>query len=440
MALVAKLALLLIHILSVAGNGYSSLQENYYGSEDEHRKKLDPSFKSGFATGYAFSVVSILAIFMSCCVPWARLNKRKRNKIMMKTPMTTSLMERREKKIKEANEQICMLGNIVKRMSFVGISKATANFSQANKIGLGRMGTMYMAILPDGRFLAVKRIVDSQQFEEQIVSELKTLGTIKHKNLLPLFGFCVESNTRLLVYKYMSNGNLFDWIHSVKHRRKTLQWPLRLKVAVGVARGLARLHHGRRGQVVHLNISSKCILLDKNFEPKLSNFGKAMLITSMSNTPGVHDEFCEMALVKEDVHGFGVVLLELITGMDCSRMNFSSNSILNEWIGNLLSTSYFNDAMDRFLIGQGFDDEIFQLLKVACNCLDCIPDRRPSMFQVYKDIKAITKRCEVVDDSEIQMLLLKTNLLPAKTGPKLADLYFPVSIMFINHHVRSNRI
>nr|TKS07433.1 hypothetical protein D5086_0000113460 [Populus alba] len=288
-----------------------------------------------------------------------------------------------------------MLGNIVKRLNFVGISKATANFSQAKKIGLGRMGTMYMATLPDGRFLAVKRIVDSQQFEEQIVSELKTLGTLKHKNLLSLFGFCVESNIRLLVYKYMSNGNLFDWIHSVKHRRKTLQWPLRLKVAVGVARGLARLHHGGRGQVVHLNISSKCILLDKNFEPKLSNFGKAML--------AVHDEFCEMALVKEDVHGFGVVLLELITGMDCSRMNFSSNSILNEWIGNLLSTSYFKDAMDRFLIGQGFDDEIFQLLKVACNCLDCIPDQRPTMLQVYEDIKAITKRCEVVDDSEIQM-------------------------------------
>ena len=106
MALDAKLALLLIHILSVAGNGYSSLQENYYGSEDEHRKKLDSSFKSGFATGYAFSAVSILAIFMSCCVPWARLNKRRRNKIMMKTPMMTSLMERQEKKRKEANKQV----------------------------------------------------------------------------------------------------------------------------------------------------------------------------------------------------------------------------------------------------------------------------------------------------------------------------------------------
>ncbi|KAJ6859724.1 inactive leucine-rich repeat receptor-like protein kinase [Populus alba x Populus x berolinensis] len=380
----AKLALLLIHILSVAGNEYSCSQDNDHGGDDhEHRKKLISSLKSGFVIGYVFSSVSVITIFMSYCVPWASLMKRKGNEVMMKTPMMTSLMERQEMKRKEANVQasarqqqilakptkldwdewepciwlpflmICMLGNIVKRLSFVGTSKATENFSQANKIGLGRMGTMYMATLTN------------------------------------------ESNTRLLVYKYMSNGNLFDWIHSVKHRRKTLQWPLRLKVAVGVARGLARLHHGCRGQVVHLNISSKCILLDKNFEPKLSNFGKAML--------AVHDEFCEMALVKEDVHGFGVLLLELITGMDCSRMNFSSNSILNEWIGNLLSTSYFNDAMDRFLIGQGFDDEIFQLLKVACNCLDCIPDRRPSMFQVYKDIKAITKRSEVVDDSEIQM-------------------------------------
>lgn len=327
----AKLALLLIHILSVAGNEYSSSQDNDHGGDDhEHRKKLISSLKSGFVIGYVFSSVSVITIFMSYCVPWASLMKRKGNEVMMKTPMMTSLMERQEMKRKEANVQICMLGNIVKRLNFVGISKATANFSQAKKIGLGRMGTMYMATLPD-----------------------------------------------------------------VKHRRKTLQWPLRLKVAVGVARGLARLHHGGRGQVVHLNISSKCILLDKNFEPKLSNFGKAML--------AVHDEFCEMALVKEDVHGFGVVLLELITGMDCSRMNFSSNSILNEWIGNLLSTSYFKDAMDRFLIGQGFDDEIFQLLKVACNCLDCIPDQRPTMLQVYEDIKAITKRCEVVDDSEIQM-------------------------------------
>ncbi|KAJ6289641.1 hypothetical protein OIU76_028812 [Salix suchowensis] len=389
----AKLALLLIHILGVACDGYSSSQENYYGSANhEHPKKWDSSFKSGLVIGYVFSSVSIFTIFLSYCVPWAHLNKRKRNKRTMKTPMMASLIERQEKKRTEANEQICKLGNVVQAWSFVVISNATANFSRANKIGLGRMGTMYKATLPDGRFFAVKRIVDFHQFEEQIVSELKTLGTLKHKNLLPLYGFCVESNTRLLVYKYASNGNLFDWIHSVKHRRITLPWPLRLKIAVGVARGLARIHHGCRGQVVHLNISSKCILLDWDFEPKLSNFGKAIL-RSMTSPSGV---------LKEDVHAFGVVLLDLITGMDCSRMNCSSNGILNEWIGHLLSNSHFHDAMDRFLIGRRFEDEIFQLLKVACNCLDCIPDRRPTMIQVYRDIKAITERCEVVGGSEIQ--------------------------------------
>uniref|UniRef100_A0A6N2KH11 Protein kinase domain-containing protein n=1 Tax=Salix viminalis TaxID=40686 RepID=A0A6N2KH11_SALVM len=390
----AKLALLLIHILGVAGDGYSSLQENYYGSDNhEHPKRWDSSFKSGLVIGYAFSSVSIFTIFLSYCVPWAHLNKRKRNKMTMKTPMMASLIERQEKKRTEANEQICKLGIVVKRWSFVVIRNATANFSRANKIGLGRMGTMYKATLPDGRFLAVKRIVDFHQFEEQIVSELKTLGTLRHENLLPLYGFVSESNTRFLVYKYTSNGNLFDWIHSVKHRRKTLPWRLRLKIAVGVARGLARLHHDCWGQVVHLNISSKCILLDRDFEPKISNFGKAMLMR-MTSASGV---------LKEDVHAFGVVLLELITGMDCSRLDCSSNSILNEWIfRHLLSNSYFHDAMDRFLIGQGFDDEIFQLLKVACNCLDCVPDRRPTMIQVYRNIKAITERCEVVDGLEIQ--------------------------------------
>ncbi|KAJ6289637.1 hypothetical protein OIU78_025539 [Salix suchowensis] len=388
----AKLALLLIPILGVAGDGYSSSQENYYGSDNHgHPKKWDSSFKNGLVIGYVFSSVSIFTIYLSYCVPWARLNKRKRNKMTMKTPMMACLMEREEKKRTEANEQICKLGNVVKKWSFVVISNATANFSRANKIGLGRMGTMYKATLPDGRFLAVKRIVDFHQFEEQIVSELNTLGTLRHENLLPLYGFCVESNTRFLVYKYTSNGNLFDWIHSVKHRRKTLPWPLRLKIAVGVARGLARLHHGCWGQVVHLNISSKCILLDRDFEPKISNFGKAMLMR-MTSASGV---------LKEDVHAFGVVLLELITGVDCSRMDFSSHSILNEWIfRHLLSNSYFHDAMGRFLIGRGFEDEIFlQLLKVACNCLDCIPDRRPTMIQVYRDIKAITGRCEVVDGS-----------------------------------------
>lgn len=102
--------------------------------------------------------------------------------------------------------------------------------------------------------------------------------------MLPLLGFCIESKERLLVYKYISNGNLFDWLHSVEAQKKILEWPLRVKIAVGVARGLAWLHHGYNARVVHLNINSRSILLDRNFEPKLSNFGEAMLRISTKSS------------------------------------------------------------------------------------------------------------------------------------------------------------
>ncbi|KAJ6958895.1 hypothetical protein NC653_037228 [Populus alba x Populus x berolinensis] len=114
----AKLALLLIHILSVAGDEYSSSQDNDHGGDDhEHRKKLISSLKSGFVIGYVFSSVSVITIFMSYCVPWASLMKRKGNEVMMKTPMMTSLMERQEMKRKEANVQTIYVAAFIKDKS-----------------------------------------------------------------------------------------------------------------------------------------------------------------------------------------------------------------------------------------------------------------------------------------------------------------------------------
>jgi serine/threonine protein kinase len=198
-----------------------------------------------------------------------------------------------------------VLEKVVTRMNFRDLSKATENFSQSTIIGLGLMGTMYKATLPNGWFVAEKRMHDFRHFEEHMVSELKTLDRLRHNNLLPLLGFCIESKERLLVYKYLSNGNLFDWLHSVEAQKKILEWPLTVKIAVGVARGLAWLHHGYNARVVHLNINSRSILLDRNFEPKLSNFGEAMLRISTKSSR-VNSDFWEMAFVKEDVHGYGV--------------------------------------------------------------------------------------------------------------------------------------
>ncbi|KAF2316965.1 hypothetical protein GH714_008894 [Hevea brasiliensis] len=173
--------------------------------------------------------------------------------------------------------EISRLEKFVTRMSYIDLSYATQNFSQHNIIGHGQMGIMYRATLANGWCLTVKRLHDYQQFEEQFISKLKTLARFRHDNLIPILGFAIELKERLLVYKYVSNGNLFDWLHSAEDKKKILEWPLRMKIVVGLARGLAWLHHRNRFRLAHLNINSKSVLLDKNFEPKLSNFGRARI-------------------------------------------------------------------------------------------------------------------------------------------------------------------
>ena len=120
-------------------------------------------------------------------------------------------------------------------MSYAELCKATDNFHGDNIIGEGKSGTMYKATLQNGWFLAVKRLSDSPQFESQIVSELLALARMRHDNLIPLLGFCMENNERLLVYKHMSNGNLHDCLQPVQGEAKILEWPLRIKIAMGVA-------------------------------------------------------------------------------------------------------------------------------------------------------------------------------------------------------------
>ncbi|KAF9663084.1 hypothetical protein SADUNF_Sadunf17G0001700 [Salix dunnii] len=406
MALDAKLALLATHFLSVASYGFSSLQASN-ASDDELGgrlqslpgkglwTKLDSSFRSGLEIGYVFSSVSIFTIFLSYCVPWARLNKRTRNKMTMKTPMMASLMERREKKIKEANEQISTFQMSIPRVSYAELKKATNSFDRDKVIGVGKTGTVYKAAHPHLRFTAVKRLLlDFQHLEEQFLSELMILGKYRHKNIVPLLAFCQEARERLLVYQYMPNGNLYDWLHPVKGEPKILEWHLRVNIAVGIARGLAWLHSHNTLQLVHLNLSSSCILLDKHFEPKISNFGRAMHMITTSNA-GIFMANSEMDgwdMIKKDVHQLGVLLLELITGEDPSNNSEFYQSVERKFVQNsCLSTvsAALYCAVDKSLLGQGFDREVLYFLKVACNCIQPLPNRRPTMIEVHKMLMAI---------------------------------------------------
>ena len=171
---------------------------------------------------------------------------------------------------------------MVTRMSFTEISEATGYFNTKNVIGMGKIGMMYKAVIPNCWSLAVKRLNNCQSYETQFLSELSALGILRHDNLVPLLGYCSEQNEKLLVYKYILHGNLYDWLHvgEGELKNKILEWPFRTKIAIGIARGLAWLHHKYDFRVVHLNLGSNSILLDTNFEPKISNFWRAKISSS----------------------------------------------------------------------------------------------------------------------------------------------------------------
>ncbi|KAJ7980532.1 Receptor-like kinase [Quillaja saponaria] len=267
---------------TIAGKNYANNRGLCGGPLESCDKKPHQSFRDGFVVGYVFFATSVIVVYMTYFVPWRQLKIREREIIF------SSIRKKKNKKdsiqvgnfqllepTEEEFKQISTLERLISRMNFHELCKATDNFSIQNVIGVGKIGTMYRATLPNGWFLAVKRLHDSELFEKEFVSEIMSIGRFRHSSLVPLIGFCTEEKEKVLVYKFMSNGNLSDWLHPVEGKGRTLEWPVRLKIALGIGRGLAWLHNYCSLLIVHLNISSECILLDQHFEPKISNFAGA---------------------------------------------------------------------------------------------------------------------------------------------------------------------
>lgn len=314
--------------------------------------------------------------------------------------------------------KVSMFEKSISKMKFSDLMKATKDFSKENIIGAARTGTMYKAVLPDGSFLAVKRLQDTQHSESQFVSEMATLGSVRHQNLVPLLGFCIAKKERLLVYKYMPNGTLFDQLHQEDTEGKAMEWPPRLKISIGAAKGLAWLHHSCNPRILHRNISSKCILLNEDYEPKISDFGLARLMNPIDThlSTFVNGEFGDLGYVapeyartlvatpKGDVYSFGTVLLEVVTGERPTQVSNAPESFkgsLVEWITYLSNNSLLQDAIDKSLIGKGYDSELLQVLKVACACVLSAPKERPTMFEVYQLLRAIGERYHFTTDDDI---------------------------------------
>ncbi|KAL5670593.1 hypothetical protein ACJX0J_022814, partial [Zea mays] len=166
------------------------------------------------------------------------------------------------------------------KLTFSDIVKATNNFNKENIIGCGGYGLVYKAELPDGCKLAIKKLNDEMcLMEREFTAEVEALSMAQHDHLVPLWGYCIQGNSRFLIYSYMENGSLDDWLHNRDDDASTfLDWPTRLRIAQGASRGLSYIHNDCKPQIVHRDIKCSNILLDKELKAYVADFGLSRLI------------------------------------------------------------------------------------------------------------------------------------------------------------------
>ncbi|KAL0743389.1 hypothetical protein Bca4012_084902 [Brassica carinata] len=278
---------------------------------------------------------------------------------------------------------------------------ATNHFSKENIIGDGGYGVVYHGTLTNKTPVAVKKLLNNPgQADKDFRVEVEAIGHVRHKNLVRLLGYCVEGTHRMLVYEYMNNGNLEQWLHGDMNHQGHLTWEARIKVLVGTAKALAYLHEAIEPKVVHRDIKSSNILMNDNFDAKLSDFGLAKLLgadksyvsTRVMGTFGyVAPEYANSGLLNEksDVYSFGVVLLEAITGrypVDYERPKEEVHMV--EWLKLMVQQKQFEQVVDKELEIKPTTSELKRALLTALRCVDPDADKRPKMSQVARMLES----------------------------------------------------
>ncbi|XP_071736906.1 probable LRR receptor-like serine/threonine-protein kinase At5g10290 isoform X2 [Rutidosis leptorrhynchoides] len=231
----------------------------------------------------------------------------------------------------------------LKRFSLRELQVATDNFSRNYFLGQGGFGKVYKGRLADGRFVAVKRLKEEpfQGSELQFQTEVEMISVAEHRNLLRVLGFCITQTERLLVYPYMINGSVASCLKDRRETQAVLNWETRERVALGSARGLAYLHEHCNPKIIHRDVKAANILLDEEFEAVVGDFGLAKLMdyedTHVTTTIGhIAPEYLSTGKCSEktDIFGYGVMLLELITGQrafDLARLANDEEVMLLDW-------------------------------------------------------------------------------------------------------------
>ncbi|XP_010501250.1 PREDICTED: probable LRR receptor-like serine/threonine-protein kinase At1g56140 isoform X1 [Camelina sativa] len=276
--------------------------------------------------------------------------------------------------------------------SYSELRTATQDFDPSNKLGEGGFGPVFKGKLNDGRDIAVKQLsVASRQGKGQFVAEIATISAVQHRNLVKLYGCCIEGNQRMLVYEYLANNSLDQALFEDKNLQ--LGWSQRFEICLGVAKGLAYMHEESNPRIVHRDVKASNILLDSDLVPKLSDFGLAKLYddkkthisTRVAGTIGyLSPEYVMLGHLTEktDVFAFGIVALEVVSGRPNSSPELDDDKqYLLEWAWSLHQQQRDLEVVDPELTS--FDEEeVKRVIGVAFLCTQTDHAIRPTMSRV----------------------------------------------------------
>ncbi|XP_027927615.1 probable inactive receptor kinase At2g26730 [Vigna unguiculata] len=259
----------------------------------------------------------------------------------------------------------------------------------AELIGRGKNGSLYKVMLDNGIMVVVKRIKDWTISSHDFKQRMRILSQAKHPHVLPPLAFYCSRQEKLLVYEYQQNGSLFKLLHG---STKALDWSSRLGIAATIAEALAFLHQevGHHG-IVHGNLKSSNILLNKNMEACISECGIMDMDDQRGSPSGTSTDAGALDILKGDVYGFGVIVLELLTG----KLVKGNGIDLTDWVQSVVREEWTGEVFDKSLISEYASEErMVNLLQVAIRCINPSPQARPTMNQVALMVNTIKEEEE----------------------------------------------
>ncbi|XP_009776315.1 probably inactive leucine-rich repeat receptor-like protein kinase IMK2 [Nicotiana sylvestris] len=350
------------------------------------------------ASGALLVVLLLLCCMLLCCLIRKKANSKAKNGSKASGLATTG---RGAKPVPAAaGAEVESTGG--KLVHFDGPFVFTADdllCATAEIMGKSTYGTAYKATLEDGNQVAVKRLREKiTKGQKEFEAEVAELGKIRHPNILALRAYYLgPKGEKLLVYDYMSNGSLSSFLHA-RGPETTIDWPTRMRIAIGITKGICFLHS--KENIIHGNLTSSNILLDEQNNPTIADVGLSRLMTSAGNTNVIATagtlgyrapELSKIknASTKTDVYSVGVIILELLTGK--SPSGATDGLDLPQWVASIVKEEWTNEVFDVELMrdAPNIGDELLNTLKLALHCVDPTPTARPEAEQVLQKLEEI---------------------------------------------------